>query len=178
MCVRLQSHPPPRIARSLAPGAEDPFAYALARPGSGRGARGRGNSRGSPAGRASGLALQPCWPVCSRVPSSSAGDGGYPGRGKITSGNPCTCGGVPGPCVPSCEGGHHRPKRWRVRARWWSPSSSHSSISTAQPSAPPRAECRRLDRWILAKTKLALRARHQRRFTRPRGAGPDPAFSP
>ena len=25
-------------------------------------------------------------------------------RGRITFGNTCTCGGVPGPCVPSCEG--------------------------------------------------------------------------
>jgi hypothetical protein len=71
----------------------------------------RGSNRGSPAGRASGLGSQPCWPVCSGTPSSSADDGGYPGRGGIIFDSICTCGGVPGPCVPSSEGAHHRPSR-------------------------------------------------------------------
>ena len=78
--------------------------YATARHGRGRRARRRGSSRGCPAGRASGLGSQPCWRVCSEAPSSSAGDGGYSGRGGIIFGSTCTCGGVPGPCIPSCEG--------------------------------------------------------------------------
>src|SRR5262249_59397914 len=53
---------------------------------------------------ANALGSQPCWRVCNGEPSSSAGDGGYMGRGEITSGSICTCGGVPGPCVPSCRG--------------------------------------------------------------------------
>src|SRR5262245_10847139 len=51
-----------------------------------------------------GTVIQPCWRVCSEAPSSSAGDGGYSGRGGIIFGSTCTCGGVPGPCIPSCEG--------------------------------------------------------------------------
>jgi hypothetical protein len=40
-----------------------------------------------------------------RSGSSSAGDGGYPGRGEITSGNTCTCDGVSA-MRPLLRGGH------------------------------------------------------------------------
>ena len=54
--------------------------------------------------RASELGWRPCWLVCSGEPRSSAGNGGYTDRGEITSGSTCTCGGIPGPCVPLLQG--------------------------------------------------------------------------
>jgi hypothetical protein len=98
-----------------------------------------------------------CWLVGGGEPSSRVGDGGYTGLGEITSGSTYTCGGVSEPCVPSSrrdiiglsggasvlDAGLHR--------------ATQSSISTLQPSASPSADCRRSDRWILAKTKSALR---------------------
>ena len=77
---------------------------ATARCGRARRATGRGSSPGSRVCGANALGSQPCWLVCNGEPSSSAGGGGYMGRGEITSGNTYTCGGVPEPCVPSCRG--------------------------------------------------------------------------
>src|SRR5262249_61968135 len=81
---------------------------ALARPGCGRGERGRGSSRGSPHERASGPGIRLSSPPCTEAASSSAGDDDYADRGGITFGSTCTCGTVPEPCLPSCEGKHHR----------------------------------------------------------------------
>src|SRR5262249_37397837 len=77
---------------------------AFARPGCEPGARARGSSRGSPAGRASGPGLRPYSPLCRKAQSRSAGDADYADRDEITFGNTCTYDGIPGPCVPSCEG--------------------------------------------------------------------------
>jgi hypothetical protein len=70
----------------------------------GRRGRARGSSPGSRVWRASGLGLRLCSLLCTEAASSSIGGADYVDRGRITFGSTCSCGGVPGPCVPSCEG--------------------------------------------------------------------------
>ncbi len=119
---------------------------ATARRGHERRATGRGSSPGSRVCRASELGWRPCWLVCSGEPRSSAGDGGYTGRGEITSGSTCTCGGIPGPCVPSCRGdiiGLSSGASYSM-ARIERP--VVLDLNAFNPSDPPCADCRRCHR--------------------------------
>ena len=118
---------------------------ATARRGRGRRATGRGSSLGSRVCRASELGSQPCWRVCRGEPRSSVGDGGYTGRGERTSGSTCTCGGIPGSCVPSCRG--------HIIGLSGGASYSMGPIERPvvldlndNPSDPPCADCRRSHR--------------------------------
>jgi hypothetical protein len=78
---------------------------APATPGLGRRSPGRGNSLGFVAPRANVLGWQPCWPLGSPGPSSSAGDGDCVGQDEITFGSACIYDGVHGPWRPP-GGGH------------------------------------------------------------------------
>ena len=81
---------------------------ATATPGPERRSPGRGSSLGFPAPRASVPGWRPCWPLCRRPPSSSAGDGGYAGQDEITSDSICIYGGVPPAMTSPPARTHHR----------------------------------------------------------------------
>src|SRR5262249_42831525 len=126
---------------------------ALARPGCGRGERGRGSSRGSPDERASGPGIRLSSPPCTEAVSSSADDADYADRGGITFGSTCTCGAVPEPCLPLLRGEASSTNGGVPALDCRTRDPVVLVVSAAQLSAPHHAECPRSDRWILAKTK-------------------------
>src|SRR5262249_40094104 len=129
---------------------------ALARPGSGRGERGRGSSRGSPDERASGPGIRLSSPPCTEAAGSSADDADYADRGGITFGSTCTCGAVPEPCLPLLRGEASSTNGGVPALDCRTRDPVVLVVSADQLSAPHHAECPRSDRWILAKTKSLL----------------------